>query len=108
MESPIMQMQASAAHEGTLRNSAYFTDRKPDTQQYSCEEKCAKGNPMIIKLDRVDYWVSKGAKPTSTMHAMIKRARRAVPATRAKRGPSSGPACRSWRRRRPRLTGENY
>jgi small subunit ribosomal protein S16 len=35
---------------------------------------------MIIKLDRVDYWVSKGAKPTSTMHAMIKRARRAVPA----------------------------
>ena len=36
----------------------------------------AKGNPMTIKLDRVDYWVSKGAKPTSTMHAMIKRARR--------------------------------
>ena len=31
---------------------------------------------MTIKLDRVDYWVSKGAKPTSTMHAMIKRARR--------------------------------
>ncbi len=51
----------------------------------------AKGNPMTIKLDRVDYWVSKGAKPTSTMHAMIKRARHsasvapvaaAAPATR--------------------------
>ena len=39
----------------------------------------AKGNPITIKLDRVDYWVSKGAKPTSTMHAMIKRARRAAP-----------------------------
>ena len=40
----------------------------------------AKGNTLTIKLDRVDYWVSKGAKPTSTMHAMIKRAKRAVTA----------------------------
>src|SRR5450432_1731821 len=39
----------------------------------------AKGNPLTIKLDRVDYWVSKGAKPTATMHSMIKRAKRAVP-----------------------------
>jgi small subunit ribosomal protein S16 len=38
----------------------------------------AKGNPLTIKLDRVDYWVGKGAKPTSTLHAMIKRARRAA------------------------------
>lgn len=41
----------------------------------------AKGNPMTIKLDRVDYWIAKGAKPTSTMHAMIKRAKRAAAAT---------------------------
>jgi small subunit ribosomal protein S16 len=40
----------------------------------------AKGNTLTIKLDRVDYWVSKGAKPTSTLHALIKRAKRAVPA----------------------------
>ena len=40
----------------------------------------AKGNPLIIKLDRVDYWVSKGAKPTSTLHALIKRSRRAATA----------------------------
>jgi small subunit ribosomal protein S16 len=43
----------------------------------------SKANPMTIKLDRVDYWVSKGAKPTATMHSMIKRARRAVVATPA-------------------------
>ena len=41
----------------------------------------AKGNPLTIKLDRVDYWVSKGAKPTSTVHALIKRSRRAATAT---------------------------
>ena len=29
-------------------------------------------------LARVDYWLSKGAKPTDTLHAMIKRARRAA------------------------------
>jgi small subunit ribosomal protein S16 len=43
----------------------------------------AKGNTLTIKLDRVDYWVSKGAKPTATMHSMIKRAKRAVPAAAA-------------------------
>jgi len=37
-----------------------------------------KGNPINIDLARVDYWLSKGAKPTDTMHAMIKKARRAA------------------------------
>jgi len=41
----------------------------------------SKGNPLTIKLDRVDYWISKGAKPTDTMHSMIKRARKAAAAT---------------------------
>lgn len=41
----------------------------------------AKGNPLKINLARVDYWLSKGAKPTDTLHAMIKRARRAAATT---------------------------
>ena len=39
-----------------------------------------KGETVKLKLDRVDYWLSKGAKPTDTVHAMIKKARRATPA----------------------------
>ena len=39
-----------------------------------------KGNPINIDLERVDYWLSKGAKPTDTMHAMIKKARRSASA----------------------------
>ena len=42
-----------------------------------------KGNPIKLKLDRVDYWLSKGALPTDTMHAMIKKARRAATAAAA-------------------------
>ena len=38
----------------------------------------SKGNPINIDLERVDYWLSKGAKPTDTMHAMIKKAKRAA------------------------------
>ncbi|MEO5958688.1 MAG: 30S ribosomal protein S16, partial [Opitutaceae bacterium] len=34
-----------------------------------------KGNPISLKMDRVDYWLSKGALPTNTMHSMIKKAR---------------------------------
>lgn len=40
-----------------------------------------KANPISLKLDRVDYWLSKGAKPTDTLHAMIKKARRTAAAT---------------------------
>ena len=40
----------------------------------------AKGNPVNLKLDRVDYWLGKGATPTNTMHAMIKKAKRSAAA----------------------------
>jgi small subunit ribosomal protein S16 len=40
----------------------------------------AKGSPVNINLERVDYWLSKGATPTDTMHAMIKKVRRAAAA----------------------------
>jgi small subunit ribosomal protein S16 len=36
----------------------------------------AKGNPLQIDLARVDYWFGKGARPTDTMHALIKKERR--------------------------------
>ena len=39
-----------------------------------------KGNPIKLNLERVDYWLSKGALPTDTMHAMIKKARRTAAA----------------------------
>jgi small subunit ribosomal protein S16 len=39
----------------------------------------AKTGGVEIDLSRVDYWLQKGAKPTDTLHAMIKRARLAVP-----------------------------
>jgi small subunit ribosomal protein S16 len=40
----------------------------------------SRGNPINVNLERVDYWLSKGAKPTDTMAAMIKKARRAAAA----------------------------
>ena len=51
----------------------------------------AKGNPLQIKLDRVDYWFRKGARPTDTMHALIKKERRrqaAVAATPVSAAPA--------------------
>jgi small subunit ribosomal protein S16 len=38
----------------------------------------AKGETVKIDLARVDYWLGKGAKPTDTLHSMIKRSRRAM------------------------------
>ncbi len=36
-----------------------------------------------LKLDRVDYWKSVGAKPTETAASLIRRARREAPAEEA-------------------------
>ena len=35
---------------------------------------------VILKLDRAQYWISKGAQPTETVNSFIKRAIKAVPA----------------------------
>lgn len=40
----------------------------------------SKGSPIKLNMERVEYWLSKGATPTDTMHAMIKKARRAAAA----------------------------
>ena len=37
----------------------------------------AKEEKVRVDMARVQYWLSKGAKPTDTVHAMIKKARRA-------------------------------
>ena len=42
-----------------------------------------KGSQINLKLDRVDYWMSKGAKPSDTLNSLIKKARKAAPATEA-------------------------
>lgn len=44
----------------------------------------SKGNPLTIKLDRFDYWVSKGAKPSDTVKSLVKRSKRAEKATAEK------------------------
>jgi small subunit ribosomal protein S16 len=43
-----------------------------------------KGSQVKLDLDRVDYWIGQGAKPSDTLHSIIKRARRTpVPAAAA-------------------------
>ena len=38
----------------------------------------SRANPIKVNLDRVDFWLGRGARPTDTMRAMIKKARRAA------------------------------
>ncbi len=42
-----------------------------------------KGSQINLKLDRVDYWMSKGALPSDTLNSLIKKARKAAPAAEA-------------------------
>ncbi len=37
-------------------------------------------NELKVKLDRVEYWKSVGAKPTDTAASLIRKARREAPA----------------------------
>lgn len=38
----------------------------------------AKKDSLTLKVERVDYWLSKGALPTDTAKSLIKTARKAV------------------------------
>jgi small subunit ribosomal protein S16 len=38
----------------------------------------AKKDALTLKVDRVDYWLSKGATPTDTAKSLIKTARKAA------------------------------
>lgn len=40
----------------------------------------SKTEPLKVDLARADYWLSKGATPTDTAHALIKKARKSAPA----------------------------
>ena len=37
-----------------------------------------KGNNVSMKLERADYWMSKGAQPSDTVRSFIKKAKLAV------------------------------
>lgn len=39
-----------------------------------------KSDQLKLDLARIDYWIAKGAKPTDTMGAMIKKARKSAAA----------------------------
>lgn len=43
----------------------------------------AKKDSLTLKVDRVDYWLSKGALPTDTAKSLIKNARKAAAAPAA-------------------------
>ncbi len=40
----------------------------------------AKTESLRLKLDRAEYWLSKGAKPTDTANSLIKAARKSAAA----------------------------
>jgi small subunit ribosomal protein S16 len=43
-------------------------------------EPLKAGNNVTLKLDRVDYWISKGAQTSDTVASFIRKARRAAAA----------------------------
>ena len=40
-----------------------------------------KGDNVTLKLERADYWISKGAQPSDTVRSFIKKAKRAATAS---------------------------
>ena len=51
-----------------------------------------KGPQVKIRLDRGDYWIGEGAKPSDTLHSIIKRARRGETSAPAAKEPAAAPA----------------
>ena len=81
-------MSAPWLHVGSVHQPLYrvvVAEARSRRDGAAVENLCtytpkAKGSPVNLNLERVDYWLSKGATPTDTMHAMIKKVRRATAA----------------------------
>lgn len=41
----------------------------------------AKGEQLTLNVERADYWVGRGAKPTDTAKSLMKQARKSAEAT---------------------------
>ena len=72
------------------KNSPYFRivvadSRSPRDGKFIEEigsyQPLKQGDNFILKLDRAQYWVSKGAQPSDTVASFIKTAGKAVAAT---------------------------
>lgn len=46
-----------------------------------------EGKQLNLQMERVDYWLGVGAKPSDTVRSLIKRARRSAPAEAAAEEP---------------------
>ncbi len=65
--------------EGRSRRDGY------GVEQIGAYNPRTKGNlPLAIKLDRYDYWVSKGAKPSDTVNSLVKRSKHMAAAAEEK------------------------
>jgi small subunit ribosomal protein S16 len=42
-----------------------------------------KGDNFTLKVDRADYWISKGAQPSDTVASFLRKAKKAAVATAA-------------------------
>jgi small subunit ribosomal protein S16 len=71
------------------KNSPYFRivvadSRSPRDGKFIEEigsyQPLKQGDNFILKLDRAQYWVSKGAQPSDTVASFIKKAGKAAPA----------------------------
>ncbi len=74
------------------KNSPYFRivvadSRSPRDGRFIEEigsyQPLKKGDNFILKLDRAQYWVSKGAQPSDTVASFIKKAGKAAAAAPA-------------------------
>jgi small subunit ribosomal protein S16 len=74
------------------KNSPYFRivvadSRSPRDGKFIEEigsyQPLKKGDNFILKLDRAQYWVSKGAQPSDTVASFIKKAGKAASAPAA-------------------------
>jgi small subunit ribosomal protein S16 len=74
------------------KNSPYFRivvadSRSPRDGKFIEEigsyQPLKKGDNFILKLDRAQYWVSKGAQPSDTVASFIKKAGKAAVAPAA-------------------------
>jgi len=80
----VLRLSRAGTHKAPFYHVVATDSRKPRDGRYledvGIYDPTRKPELIQLKQDRVDFWLRRGARPSETVAAVLKRAKKAAPA----------------------------
>jgi len=86
----VLRLSRAGTHKAPFYHVVATDSRKPRDGRYiedvGIYDPTRKPELIQLKQDRVDFWLQRGARPSETVAAVLKRAKKAAPAAAPAKG----------------------